>query len=171
MTFHRSQNVPLEAYELTSRDHRDQKTSEEIRDHVERLAGEWRDEELADPKLRERRLENARSAWKIVESGRPHDSHIMRWRVRLYCGHIVEVTRHVEVAEPTMHGSSSTRCSECGMNPARIVAFEPIGPLGEATMNKALNPAASQPKPRSRKQLEARVAELEAELAAMRNTE
>lgn len=68
----------------------------------------------------------------------------MRWRVRLYCGHIVKATRHIENAEPILHGSSSEQYSECGKNPARIVAFEPIGSLHELPSCE-VGPSAAQP--------------------------
>lgn len=48
----------------------------------------------------------------------------MRWRVRLYCGHLAEVTRNVEAQRPTGY---EERCPECGFDRATIVAYEPIG--------------------------------------------
>jgi hypothetical protein len=56
---------------------------------------------------------------------------------------------------------------KCGKDPARIVAYEPIGLVAERP-EKEIPPRPSPPKPLSRKQLEAHVAELEAELEVER---
>jgi hypothetical protein len=61
---HHSHGVPLETYELTQRDPRDQKTAEGIRDAVKEQAAKWEAEEAADADLRD-----ARS--RTVERGRP----------------------------------------------------------------------------------------------------
>jgi hypothetical protein len=87
----------------------------------------------------------------------------MRWRVRLYCGHIVETLVHCSMERPTMHGSSSMVCPECGIDPAYKVAYEPLGFLDQRPVPPA--PAAPPRRP-TRAQLERRVAELEAQLAA-----
>lgn len=161
---YRSHGVPLEAYELTRRDHQDQKMAEGIRADVERRAAEWRVEEAADPQLREARNKSVRRAWDIINASTTPDYQLMRWRVKLYCGHIVETRRHCEVDQPKAHGSSSMRCPECGMDPAQIVAYEPLGSLGKPP-TVATTP---QPKRPTRKALEDRVAQLEAELGAMK---
>ena len=83
---YRSHGVPLETYELTRRDHQDQKMAEGIRVDVERRAAEWRAEEAADPELREARFKSVRRAWDIIDASPTPDYQIMRWRVRLYCG-------------------------------------------------------------------------------------
>jgi hypothetical protein len=161
-----SHGVPLEDYQLTRRDHHDQQTAEQIREAVEREAAMWRAEEEADPSLRERRAETVHRALEIIASCPPADHEIMRWRVRLYCGHMTETRRHHTVTEPMMHGSSSMRCPECGMDPALIAAYAPIGLLAEPpTTHHALPP---QPKRLSRWQLEQRVAELEAEVRRLK---
>ncbi|GGZ85626.1 hypothetical protein GCM10010344_61340 [Streptomyces bluensis] len=54
-------------------------------------------------------------------------SDYMRWRVRLYCGHIQEVACLLSETRP----SSEARCQECGKDPSVIVAFEPVGPFEE----------------------------------------
>lgn len=161
---YRSHGAPLEAYELTRRDAQDQKIAEGIRVDVERRAAEWTAEEAADPELREARFSSIRRAWDIINTSPTPDYQLMRWRVRLYCGHIVETRRHRDVDQPRAHGSSSMRCPECGMDPARIVAYEPLGSLGKPpTVATAL-----QPKRPTRKALEERVAQLEAELGALK---
>lgn len=87
----------------------------------------------------------------------------MRWRVRLYCGHIVETRRHYTFVNPTAAGSSSMRCPDCGMDPARIVAFEPIGLVVPQPAAPVTPPVVRRP---SRAELEQRVRDLEAELRA-----
>lgn len=159
-TFQRSRNIALKAYQLSSCVRRDQKTAQGIHDHVEKLGEQWRAEELADPHLRERRLVNVRRAWKIMDASEPDASKIMRWRVQLYCGHIVATTRHIENAEPTIHGSSSAHCSVCGKNPARMVPFEPIGPLGQSPNRDGNVPGSQLARQPSRKQLEDRITQL-----------
>lgn len=160
-----SDGVPLETYERIRQDHCDQKTAEGIRDAVKEQA-QWEAEEAADPELREARR-------KTVERGRTmlfscasqtHDHELMRWRVRLYCGHIVETRRHCTIDAPTRHGSSSMLCPECGMDPARIVAHEPLGlvaKLPSATTRR-------QPQPQ-RRSIEKRLAKIEAEVKDLRD--
>jgi hypothetical protein len=164
---HRSHGVPLETYELTKRDHRDQRASEEIRDAVAKLPAERRSEEAADPSLREQREAIVRQVWDKFLSIKTPDHALMRWRVRLYCGHIAETRRHVELEEPRMHGSRTMRCPECDMDPALIVAYEPLGTVTEPP---GARPGPPPQLPRlSRAQLERRVAELEAEVARLRD--
>jgi hypothetical protein len=160
-----SSGVPLERYELTRKDHRDQKTAEHIRDAVKEQAAKWEAEEAADPELREGRR-------KTVERGRTmlftfanqtRDHELMRWRVRLYCGHIVETRRHCTIDEPTRHGSSSTVCPECGMDPARIVAYEPLGLVAKPPWSTQ-----RQPRP-NRRSIEKRLKKIEAEANELRN--
>jgi hypothetical protein len=163
---HSSHGVPLQDYQLTRRDHHDQQIAEQIREAVAREAAKWRAEEEADPSLRARRAETVHRALEMIASSQPTDQEIMRWRVRLYCGHIAETRRHHTVMEPRMHGSSSMRCPECRMDPALIAAYEPIGLLAEPPT--AHHPLPRQPKRPSRTQLEQRVAELEAEVRRLK---
>lgn len=51
----------------------------------------------------------------------------MRWRVRLYCGHVQEVMLVRSKNRPP----NKERCTECGKEPSVIVAFEPLGPMEE----------------------------------------
>lgn len=160
-----SHGVPLEKYELTRRDHRDQKTTVDIRDAVKVQAAKWEAEEAADPELREARhktVERGRSmVLSFASQTRGHE--LMRWRVRLYCGHIAETRRHFTVDEPTRHGSSSMRCPACGMDPARIVAYEPVGLLAES-------PSVARPRSqRPRRSIEKRLAKIEAEAKELRD--
>lgn len=86
----------------------------------------------------------------------------MRWRVRLYCGHIVETKRHYTYEEPTRAGCSSMACPDCGKDPSRVVAYEP---LGFADQRPVPPPAPRRP---TRTQLERRIRDLEAQLARHR---
>ncbi|MGY3843965.1 hypothetical protein ACWV2X_01705 [Streptomyces hydrogenans] len=163
---YKSRGVPLEDYELTRRDHRWQKDLENIRRVAHAQVSKHLDEVYADPELTAAHQEQLRKVWKFMESAKaaPHD--IMRWRVRLYCEHIVTTSRHAENAEPTLHGSSSMKCPECGKDPSAIVAFEPIGLAGEPPRARATTPPA-QRKP-SRVELERRIAQLEEENRRLR---
>lgn len=161
---YKSHGVPLETYELTSRDHNSQRTSEQIRDHVAGLASQWPAEEDADPALRVARQARVQEVWDRFLSVPTPDHQLMRWRVRLYCGHITETRRHCESAEPRAHGSSSMRCPECQRDPCYIVAYEPLGLVAE-TPGRTVPPTPPRP---TRAQLERRVRELEAELAGLR---
>lgn len=101
----------------------------------------------------------------------PPPQDLMRWRMRLYCGHVVERTAHR--SHMTIHAAftGSTRCTECGMDPATIVDGEAIGLQEEPPRPKWEAVPAAAPS-RSRKptkaDLEARVRELEAELRRLR---
>jgi len=64
----------------------------------------------------------------------PRQRHeLMRWRVRLFCGHMVERMAHASYATyGEVGGASSLKsCEECGLTPATILASEPIGLLGD----------------------------------------
>lgn len=163
-----SLNVPLAEYELTKKDHREQKTAEEIRAHVEKQSAKWRKEEAQDPVLARQRAERVQDTLHRFMLSPTPDHMLMRWRVRLFCGDIVETTRHSENEEPTRHGSSSMRCPTCGMDPARIVGYEPLGLKAELpTKARSTKPVTTR-RP-TRKQLEDRIVELEAQLAAKDN--
>lgn len=159
-----SLNVPLAEYELTKKDHREQKTAEEIRAHVEKQSAKWREEEAQDPVLARQRAERVHDTLHRFMLSPTPDHMLMRWRVRLFCGDIVETTRHSENEEPTRHGSSSMRCPACGMDPARIVGYEPLGLKAEPPAARMAKPVTTR-RP-TRKQLEDRILELEAQLAA-----
>lgn len=95
----------------------------------------------------------------------------MKWRLRLYCGHIVE--KRADHTHTTLHAAftGSTSCTECGLDPAVVVDGEAIGLLAEPPgATKARTPAS--PPARSGKPtnaaLEGRVRELQAELERLR---
>ncbi|WP_331768129.1 hypothetical protein [Embleya sp. NBC_00896] len=163
-----SRGVPLEEYTLTRRDHHDQRRLEQII----ALAREQVDRDVAridaDPVMAERRRRSVANALQLLASFQKPDHEIMRWRVRLYCGHITETRRHREGKSPTLHGPSWEKCPVCGQDPSAIVAFQPIAPAAEPpTVTSPVPP----PPPRrpTRAALEHRLAELEAENERLRS--
>lgn len=165
-----NRGFPLEDYQLTRRDHRWQKDLEAIcqaaRQQVEQHSAQLRD----DPEMAARDQEARTRVLQKIMSHRTPDHLIMRWRVRLYCGHITETTRHAENAQPTLHGSSKMRCPECGQDPSAIVAFEPIGLVAEPPSPQTPSSPSPSRKP-TRAELERRVAALEAENARLRTSQ
>ncbi|MGW5116474.1 hypothetical protein ACWEQ8_13755 [Streptomyces noursei] len=166
-----SSGVPLEGYELTRRDHRQQKRLESIDRPTARQVAEERARERADPEIARRKYEAFKQAWELMQRFKKPDHEIMRWRVRLYCGHITETRRHREVATPTTHGPYSMVCPECGKDRSLIVAYEPIGLVAEPPPlpPDATAPPPPQPKKPTRAQLERRVAALEEENERLRS--
>lgn len=164
-----SLGVPLADYQLTRNDHRQQAQSEDIARWVEKTLAEKEAEERADPVLAEGRRRASKRALDMLLSHKTPEHEIMRWRVRLYCGHVVETRRHRENSNPTLHGSSSERCPECGRNPSVIVAFEPVGLAGEPS-SASKTASAPAPKKLTRAQLERRVAALEKENQRLRDS-
>jgi hypothetical protein len=141
--------TPLEDYELTRRDRQWQRSLQEIQEHARREAANM-------PPLPDEVLEKVA----MPLSQATPDSQIMRWCMRLFCGHIIQARRHYTMTRPTDHGSSSQRCPECGMDPAAIVAYEPLGLAAE--------PTAAPAAPRSRARSSVSKAELQEENARLR---
>ncbi|WP_150206880.1 hypothetical protein [Streptomyces venezuelae] len=165
---YRSSGVPLEAYELTREDHRRQKRSEEISESVRLQVEEDIAKCQADPARAERRRQAFENVAKLMQLFKEADHEIMRWRVRLHCGHIMEMEAHYTYADPLSAGSYGRRCSECGSDRQTVVAFEPLGLRGkppEAT--KPLPPPLPAKKP-TRADLEQRVKSLEKENERLR---
>jgi hypothetical protein len=121
---------PIEGYELipdagdgwqpSKREIRRQREAEDIRRHARELAAK------APPMSDETRARVA-----ALLSRRTPKHELMRWRLRLFCGHVVTRTAHH--GHTTVHGAftGSTRCTECGLDPATIVAAEAIGLVEE----------------------------------------
>ncbi|WP_229867055.1 hypothetical protein [Streptomyces gelaticus] len=122
---YRSSGVPLEEYELTRGDHRRQKQSKEISEWARRQVEEDYAKCRADPERAERRRQAFENVAKLMQSFKKADHEIMRWRVRLYCGHIIETEAHYTYPDPLSAGSYGRRCSECGKDRQTIVGFEP----------------------------------------------
>lgn len=59
------------------------------------------------------------------------DHMLMRWRLRLFCGHVIERTAHVEhTTAGSAFGGSVHGCPECDQDPVVIVAARPLGLKG-----------------------------------------
>jgi hypothetical protein len=164
---YRSSGVPLEEYELTRGDHRRQKQSEEISESVRRQVEEDNAKCRADPARAERRRQAFENVAKLMQSFKKADHEIMRWRVRLYCGHIIETEAHYTYTDPLSAGAYGRRCSECGEDRQTIVAFEPIGLRGEPPEPTESTPPPPPKKP-TRADLERRVKTLEKENERLR---
>lgn len=52
---------------------------------------------------------------------------LVNWRLRLFCGHVVNRTAHH--THTTIHGAfmGAVACAECGLDPATIVGAEALG--------------------------------------------
>jgi hypothetical protein len=94
---------------------------------------------------------------------RPHE--LMRWRLRLYCGHVVETQSHFTHRTLESAVALSISCPRCGLDPATIVDGEAIGLVepaaGASTGVRVVRPrrATGSPKP-TRAPLEEKVKEL-----------
>lgn len=93
-------------------------------------------------------------------------SELMAWRLRLYCGHTVEKRAHRTHTTARRAFTDSVTCPECGLSPATIIDAAPVG-VAEAQRRRDSASRPAPPRP-TRTQLERRVAELEAEVAALR---
>lgn len=114
--------------------------------------------------MAERRRQAFAEVAKLMESFKKQDHEIMRWRVRLYCGHIIETAAHYTYTNPIDAGGYSKRCPECGEERSTVVAYEPIGLLAESPEpTSAPAPPPPPPKKPTRAELERRVKELEKE--------
>lgn len=92
------------------------------------------------------------------------DDELNRWRLTLYCGHVVERIAHKSYPTYAAAGGGSRACETCGVDPAFVLDETLVG----AAAAPAPSPPAPMSTPRSRKALEQRAAKLEAELAAVR---
>jgi hypothetical protein len=95
----------------------------------------------------------------------PHE--LMRWRLRLFCGHVVE--RQAHLTHRTLHAafSGSVACPTCGLDPAIIVDGAAVGLAGEQPESRvAVRFPRSKP---SKAELETKVRALEAEVERLRS--
>jgi hypothetical protein len=90
---------------------------------------------------------------------------LMCWKLRLYCGHLIEQAAHY--THTTVHSAftGSARCPECGLDPATIVAAEAVGLVGVPQQPPTARKRAIRP---TREDLERKVRALEAEVARLR---
>ncbi|MGW1563369.1 hypothetical protein ACWCQ1_43830 [Streptomyces sp. NPDC002144] len=151
--------VPLMDYQLTKADHRRQQEAVQLHEWVHRQlakAPPWSEEK------RERVL-------KLLESlPSPSRRDRQRWRLRLYCGHIIEATRDRKLSRPDEGSWDKELCPACGLDPSVIVAFEPLGSLASPSPKK-LSPRKTPTDRRSNAELAAENAALRAELQALRD--
>ncbi|MFD9280267.1 hypothetical protein ACFWD7_23685 [Streptomyces mirabilis] len=155
--------VPLADYQPTKADHRRQQ--EAVRTH------EWVQRQVAKaPPWTEERRERMRELL-----GPPIPPwELQRWRLRLYCGHIVEAARIRKSPRPDGGVCDKEACPECCLDPSVIVAFEPLGPLADPPPKKrSQKPSRPSRKPpadrRSKAELAAENEALRAELQALRD--
>lgn len=97
------------------------------------------------------------------DAPKPADHEQMRWRVRLFCGHVVERTAHV--SHKSYSGTAhSIRCPECGLDPVIVVAERSLGLVAPRAMLK--RPAAARVRPAKQEiaQLRHEIAVLQARL-------
>lgn len=94
----------------------------------------------------------------------PHE--LMNWRLRLYCGHTVECSRHC--SHKTVHSAftGSVKCTECGRDPATIIDARAVGLVAQPPEPMALPPTPPRKPPRAA--LERRIQELEAEIVQLK---
>ncbi|MEV8023034.1 hypothetical protein AB0O76_43460 [Streptomyces sp. NPDC086554] len=112
---HQCYGVPLERYQLSRADHRGQQEAVDV--------AAWVAEQIAKaPRMSDEQLE---TILEMLREPRPPVEK-MTWRVRLYCGHIREVARPRSWLRPYQGTSGKETCGDCGLDPALIVAFEPL---------------------------------------------
>lgn len=155
--------VPLADYQLTKADHRRQREAVQVHEWVQRQlakAPPWSDKHWEEMR---QLLGPPTPPWEL-----------QRWRLRLYCGHVIEATRNRNNPRADGGGCDEERCPECGLNPAVIVAFEPLGPAAEppAESSSLMSSRSTQQPPADRRSKAELVAEnnaLRAELESLRN--
>ncbi|MEV5704775.1 hypothetical protein [Actinoallomurus sp. NPDC052274] len=143
---------------LDFRDHRRQESFVEMAETAKQAAA-------TAPPLEPEQIATLRAVFHA--SARRPDSELMRWRLRLYCGHVIERTSHI--SNKTVHQAFTgcARCSECGLYPATIIAAKPLGSPSASAITSTPDAGVPLRRP-TRKELEARIAELEAENEALR---
>ena len=89
---------------------------------------------------------------------------LMRWRLRLYCGHVVE--RHAHAENPTAERAfmGQVSCVECGLDPATIVAARALGVVESPPAPPSRKKPSVQALRRKLEKAEAEVARLRAEI-------
>ena len=140
---------PDTAVTLDRRAHGRQQQAEVIHEHARREAAK------APPMSAETAERVAR-----LLSVRTPPHQLMRWRLRLYCGHVVERSAHIE--HRTVHAAFTVGCAceQCGLDPATIVAARPLGPMESPPDRTSVR--------RDRERIERRIAKLEVELGRLR---
>lgn len=114
---------PLVEHRLTRAHERRQEDAERTTEYVREIVAKA-------PPLSDEQVVKLRAIFAGVREQPP--SELMRWRLRLYCGHVVERTAHR--TRQTVHAAftGSLRCPTCGLDPATIIAAAPLGLLSES---------------------------------------
>lgn len=63
---------------------------------------------------------------RAIFSNPPPPTQLMRWRLRLFCGHVTERTCNVDCLDGRSAFLSEV-CEECGLDPATVIAAKPLG--------------------------------------------
>lgn len=146
-TIHETSAARPDDYVLTRKDARNLAAFQRMKEYVRQVVAD------APPMSPE--------TWERVEavfSAPTPPTSLMRWKVKLSCGHINEAIRHISFSQPTMAGSSSGQCTTCNEE-GLIVAYEPIGPVAEFSKQPVPVPDAQK--------LDRRIAKLQAELESL----
>lgn len=140
----------------SKKDQRRQQEAEDLRRHVQEQAKAEPPPRFSD--------EQYRTLARIMQTARNRPrSELMRWRLRLFCGHIVERTAHH--THKTIHAAFTTRaCEVCGLEPATIVAAEALGRAEQPAPVVSRAPT----KTTDRGRIERSIARHEAEAARLR---
>lgn len=94
----------------------------------------------------------------------------MMWRVRLFCGHVVEKTAHYTHKTLQAAFVGHVPCPECGLDPATIVDGQARGLLEQSARAQTGRSAGEPTRARkpTKAELEAKVRELDAEVVRLR---
>ena len=106
----------------------------------------------------------ARALEMLIRRPKTPPDQVMRWRLRLFCGHVIERTAHVE--HRTVHAAfmGSIACPDCGLDPATILAARPLGRVAEPSA-----PLPRHDRSRERASLERRLASAQARVDRLRS--
>ncbi|HAS10485.1 MAG TPA: hypothetical protein DCS55_08215 [Acidimicrobiaceae bacterium] len=74
---------------------------------------------------------NARRVFETLAQRRPADHELVRWRLRLFCGCVVERSAHLS-HKAAAAAFTLSRCPSCGMDPSAIVAARAVGQVGDS---------------------------------------
>lgn len=108
----------------------------------------------------------------IGQAPKTPDHQLVRWRLRLYCGHVVERSAHRD-QRTVASAFTASRCGKCGLDPATIVAARASGLVGDVPKPKSPEPTPSHTKTLRRQlaRAETDVERLRAELGAASATD
>jgi hypothetical protein len=124
LTDYEHQGDPLAQHTPTPAELRRQQQAEQMAEYIQQMVSAW-------PPLSDKQVTKIRNLLSSSAPTPPRD--LMRWRVRLYCGHVAEKVSHrTHLTISSAFGGSCT-CPNCGLTPATIIAAIPLGLASEAT--------------------------------------